>query len=246
MSALAQVTTAHPARAGGNEGRDFRPRCDHEAKETGRLRFAALALPTGVSILGAGGPETPMLDAPRFIGSEIYRRSRYGTGHPLAIPRVSTVIDLSRALGWLPDDQYLDSPVARPDELARFHDRDYIAALVAAESAQSVSRERRRRYNIGCNGNPVFPEIFRRPATACGGSLLGAALIRDGGTVYTIRPAAPITAGPTGRADSATSTTRRWPSCGCLTRAWAASSISTSTPITATGSRRPSRKIPGS
>jgi acetoin utilization protein AcuC len=53
------------------------------------------------------------------------------------------VIDLSRALGWLPDDQYLDSPVARPDELARFHDRDYIAALVAAESAQSVSRERR-------------------------------------------------------------------------------------------------------
>ena len=125
-----------------------------------------------------------MLDAPRFIGSEIYRRSRYGTGHPLAIPRVSTVIDLSRALGWLPNDQYLDSPVARPDELARFHNRDYIAALVAAESAQSVSRERRRRYNIGCNGNPVFPEIFRRPATACGGSLLGAALIRDGGTVY--------------------------------------------------------------
>ena len=103
----------------------------------------------------------------RFIGSEIYRRSRYGTGHPLAIPRVSTVIDLSRALGWLPDDQYLDSPLARSEELARFHDRDYIAALVEAESAQSVSRERRRRYNIGCNGNPVFPEIFRRPATAC-------------------------------------------------------------------------------
>jgi acetoin utilization protein AcuC len=125
-----------------------------------------------------------MLETPRFIGSEIYRRSRYGSGHPLAIPRVSTVIDLSRALGWLPDGQYLDSPVASPEELARFHDRDYIAALVEAETSQTVGRGRRQRYNIGCNGNPVFPEIFRRPATACGGSLLGAALIRDGGTVY--------------------------------------------------------------
>ncbi len=135
-------------------------------------------------MVGSGGSTIHMLETPRFIGSEIYRRSRYGSGHPLAIPRVSTVIDLSRALGWLPDDQYLDSPVASPEVLARFHDRDYIAALVEAEASQTVGRDRRQRYNIGCNGNPVFPEIFRRPATACGGSLLGAALIRDGGTVY--------------------------------------------------------------
>jgi acetoin utilization protein AcuC len=125
-----------------------------------------------------------MLDGARFIGSEIYRRSSYGSGHPLAIPRVSTVIDLSRALGWLPDTQYLDSPVATPEELARFHDPAYIAAIAAAESSRTVAAEDRRRYNFGCNGNPVFPEIFRRPATACGGSLLGAALILDGGTVY--------------------------------------------------------------
>ncbi len=139
-----------------------------------------------------------MLDAPRFIGSEIYRRSSYGTGHPLAIPRVSTVIDLCRALDWLPEDQYLDSPRATPAELARFHDRDYVAAVMEAESRQSVSPERQRRYNFGCNGNPVFPEIFRRPATACGGSLLGAALIRDGGTVY--NPAGGTHHGRPGRA----------------------------------------------
>ena len=35
---------------------------------------------------------------PRFVGSEIYRRSTYGGKHPLAIPRVSTVTDLCRAL----------------------------------------------------------------------------------------------------------------------------------------------------
>ena len=101
----------------------------------------------------------------RFIGSEIYRRSTYGAQHPLAIPRVSTVIDLCRALGWLPEDAYLDSPQATPDALARFHDPDYVAALREVETTQTVSTEQRERFNLGRNGNPVFPEIFRRPAT---------------------------------------------------------------------------------
>ena len=55
---------------------------------------------------------------------------------------------------------------------------------LAAEARQRVSLDERRRYNLGCNGNPVFAEMFRRPATACGGSLLGARLIANGGTVY--------------------------------------------------------------
>ena len=69
---------------------------------------------------------------PVFIGSEIYRSSSYGARHPLAIPRVSTVIDLSRALGWLDDEVYLDSPRASPHELARFHAPAYVAAVMAA------------------------------------------------------------------------------------------------------------------
>jgi acetoin utilization protein AcuC len=125
-----------------------------------------------------------MLPRPLFIGSEIYRQSRYGAQHPLGIPRVSAVIDLCRALGWLPDEAYVDSPRATPDQLARFHDRDYIAALIRAEAEQTVSEEASRRYNIGRNGNPVFGEVFSRPATACGASLEAAALLRDGGIVY--------------------------------------------------------------
>jgi acetoin utilization protein AcuC len=121
---------------------------------------------------------------PLFIGSEIYRRSRYAEGHPLAIPRVSAAIDLCRALGWLPDEVYIDSPVASVEQLARFHDRDYIAALQRAEADQRVSDEVSQRYNIGRNGNPVFGEVFRRPATACGASLKATELLREGGVVY--------------------------------------------------------------
>ncbi len=130
-----------------------------------------------------------MLSRPQFIGSDIYRRSRYGERHPLAIPRVSTVIDLARLLGWLPDEVYIDCPQATSDELARFHDRAYIAALAEAEASGRVSESTSRRYNIGRNGNPVFGEVFRRPATACGGSILAGRLLSQNGSGVIYSPA---------------------------------------------------------
>lgn len=121
-----------------------------------------------------------MSTAPLFIGSEIYRKSSFGRNHPLSIPRVSTVIDLCRALGWLDDARYIDSPRATPAQLARFHDPDYIAALQATEVAQAASPEIRERYNFGKLENPIYPEMFRRPATSCGGSIHAAALLAEG------------------------------------------------------------------
>jgi acetoin utilization protein AcuC len=119
-----------------------------------------------------------------LIGSEIYRRSTYGPKHPLAIPRVSTMLDLVHALGWVGEGQYVDSPQASPDALARFHDRDYIAALVRAEATQAVCAEDRARFRIGADGNPIFREVFRRPATGAGGTLLAARLTAEGGVVH--------------------------------------------------------------
>lgn len=121
---------------------------------------------------------------PLLIGSEIYRRSTYGPKHPLAIPRVSTTLDLIRALGWLDQAQYRDSPMASPAQLTRFHDEGYIAALQRAEAAQGVSPEDRERYRIGADGNPVYREVFRRPATSAGGVLLAARLTAEGGVVH--------------------------------------------------------------
>ena len=124
------------------------------------------------------------LERPMFIGSEIYRGSSYGGWHPLRVPRVSTVIDLSRALGWLPDAQYVRSPRARPAALARFHTWEYISALQEAERQQRVSEAVRERHNIGTHSNPIFPEMFRRPATSSGGAILAGEMLRDGGIVH--------------------------------------------------------------
>jgi acetoin utilization protein AcuC len=124
------------------------------------------------------------VERPVYIGSEVYRRSSYGATHPLAIPRVSTCTDLCRAMGWLDDSQYRCSPMATEAELARFHDPAYIAAVRRAEATQTVDEADRARYRIGAEGNPVYAEMFRRPATSAGGVMLAARLTAQGGIVH--------------------------------------------------------------
>lgn len=121
---------------------------------------------------------------PVLIGSEIYRRSSFGPKHPLAIPRVSVTLDLIRALGWLPEAQYRDSPMASLDDLARFHAPAYLAALQRAEATQTVSPAERERFRLGADGNPIYREMFRRPATSAGGTMLAARLTGPGGVVH--------------------------------------------------------------
>ncbi|MEQ8334159.1 acetoin utilization protein AcuC [Nisaea sp.] len=127
-------------------------------------------------------------DRPILIGSEIYRTSRYGVTHPLSIQRVTPVMDLARALNLLDDSRFVDSPMATADELARFHAPDYVAAVIAAERDGFVSDAAKERYNIGRSGNPVFPEIFSRPATAAGASLLAGRTLAavERGTIHSL------------------------------------------------------------
>lgn len=115
-----------------------------------------------------------------FIGSEIYRGSSYGGAHPLRIPRVSTVMDLARALDWLPPSLFRQSPQAKPAALALWHDPLYLAALQRAETEGAVSDDVRLRHGLGTLSNPVFPEMFRRPATGAGGVMLAAELLLSG------------------------------------------------------------------
>lgn len=117
---------------------------------------------------------------PIFIGARIYRGSSYGPRHPLSIPRVPTVTDLCRSLGWLTGTQYRTSPCAKPSALTAFHTPRYIAALQRAEATQRPDPD----HDLGTLSNPVFPEVYRRPATAAGGGLLAAEHVRNGGAAY--------------------------------------------------------------
>lgn len=121
----------------------------------------------------------PLSDAigPLFFGSEIYRGSSYGEKHPFRVPRVSTVMDLARALALFPAGSYRQSPRAKPAALRMWHSADYISALQAAEATGAVTPDVQRRHGLGTLSNPVFAEMFRRPATGAGAVMLAAELL---------------------------------------------------------------------
>ncbi|WGH78891.1 acetoin utilization protein AcuC [Jannaschia ovalis] len=119
-----------------------------------------------------------------FFGNEIYRGSSYGDWHPLRVPRVSTVMDLARTLGWLPRERFRVSPRAKPAALHAWHTPDYVAALQRAEAEGTVDEDTKARHGLGTVSNPVFPEVYRRPATGAGASILAGELLAGGGRVH--------------------------------------------------------------
>jgi acetoin utilization protein AcuC len=74
--------------------------------------------------------------------------------------------------------------LASDAELTRFHDPAYVAALRQAEADQSVTDDVRARFRIGAEGNPVYREVFRRPAISAGGVMLAARLAAEGRIVH--------------------------------------------------------------
>ena len=52
--------------------------------------------------------------------------------------------------------------------------------------SQMVNAFERQKYNIGTLSNPVFTEMFQRPATSVGSSILAAELVAGGGRAYAL------------------------------------------------------------
>ena len=121
---------------------------------------------------------------PVFVGHDVYRRAAYGGNHPLAIPRVETAVDLCRDLGWIAPEAWIESPVADPQTLGRFHDPRYVEALRRADEGGEVRLETRERFNLGTLENPVFPGVYQRAATSVGGSIEAAKQALAGRIAY--------------------------------------------------------------
>jgi len=115
-----------------------------------------------------------------LIHSEDWARFDYGPEHPLRMERLGLTWRLMQAYGLtrLPHGRVCAPHAADEDAIARFHARDYLDVLKAADSgfAPAIAC----RYGLGPGDNPVFPGIWDAARLAAGGSLLGAQLVADG------------------------------------------------------------------
>ena len=135
-----------------------------------------------------------------FFGSDIFRHSVYGDNHPLNIARVWPVIDICRAEGWLSDADYQDIAPASKQVLSAFHDACYVEALWAAERDQSLPEYDKDRFQIGRSSNPIFAEVYKRPATAANASLIGTHYLMSGRADIVFNPSGGTHHGQRGRA----------------------------------------------
>ena len=111
-----------------------------------------------------------------FTG-DIFKGSRYEKGHPLDMDRVWPSVELIRLMGWINENQIIKNSPAEISELIKFHDLDYVKALKKAEEDQSLPDKLRRQFNIGIGNNPIFREVFSRPATAAKASIKAVEMI---------------------------------------------------------------------
>ena len=111
--------------------------------------------------------------------SDIFRGSRYEKGHPLDMDRVWPSVELIRLMGWVKEDQIIKNSPADISELIKFHDLDYVKALKKAEEDQNLPDNLKKKFNIGVRNNPIFSEVFSRPATAAKASIKAVEMIAN-------------------------------------------------------------------
>ena len=115
-----------------------------------------------------------------LFSSKIFKGSRYGEGHPLNIDRVWPSLDLLKIMNWVSDEQLVFNEPARMDELTSFHDIDYLKALKKAEIYQDLDLTEKKKYNLGIGVNPIFKEVYSRPASAAKSSMRAIEFLASG------------------------------------------------------------------
>ena len=113
-----------------------------------------------------------------FTG-DIFKGSRYEKGHPLDMDRVWPSVELIQLMGWIDNEQIIKNDPAELNELIKFHDLDYVQALKKAEENQHLPENLKRKFNIGIGNNPIFSEVFSRPATAARASIRAVEMISN-------------------------------------------------------------------
>jgi acetoin utilization protein AcuC len=116
-----------------------------------------------------------------FVYSPQYAEYDYGSDHPLEPRRALEAAELCHKYGLL-DKPWMDIVKPQPaseEDMATFHDRDYLAAL--KEATDGLFRESMIEFGLGTVDCPVFPGVYEYSALVAGGTLLAADLVSERG-----------------------------------------------------------------
>ena len=170
-----------------------------------------------------------------FLYTDAFSRFDYGANHPLKPFRLRLTYELIRACGLLGenDPRLIEPSPASLDDLLAFHTRDYLDALQASNGG--VPAPNAGSFGIGPGDNPAFPGMYDWSALIAGATLRAAGMVDDGEVPVAFNISGGLHHALAGRAsgfcyiNDAVLAIRRLVGGGSL--------ISTSTPITETGSR---------
>jgi acetoin utilization protein AcuC len=114
-----------------------------------------------------------------FVYSPRYAQYDYGRDHPLEPRRPLEAMELCCKHGLL-EKPWIDVCEPQPaemEEMAAFHDWDYLAALQEANDGRF--KDRMVEFGLGTVDCPVFPGVYDYSALVTGGTLLAASLVQE-------------------------------------------------------------------
>jgi len=124
-----------------------------------------------------------------YVYSDQLARHSYGDAHPMKPIRLQYTFELARAAGFLNggDIQVIAPRPATLEELALFHDPEYIAQVKSIGEGRFTGEE--IAYGFGPGDNPAYPGMFEAHSLASGGTMLAAELVASGRFQVAFNPA---------------------------------------------------------
>jgi acetoin utilization protein AcuC len=114
-----------------------------------------------------------------FIYSDEFAEYDYGPQHPLRMIRLKLTHDLLQAYGVFERPGILKSspPPASEEEVALFHQADYLAVL--RDLDQGAVSPVACIYGLGPGDNPIFPGVYKLSLLITGGSVQAAEFVKN-------------------------------------------------------------------
>lgn len=114
-----------------------------------------------------------------FIYSDQFQKYKFHNEHPFNQLRIELTYDLLNHLQALEKDQIISPRLATDEEIALFHDPQYIEAVKQAGKGQ-FPKEKATQFGIGTEDTPIFPDMHEATALIVGGTLTAVDMVMEG------------------------------------------------------------------